>query len=73
MAEGINLRYLVDAYNQLGAREDFLSPYFEKLIGVGYVREMLRSGYSAAEIEAVWREDVEMFKEQRQKYLIYEE
>ncbi len=73
LAEGINLRYLVDAYNQLGAREDFLSPYFEKLIGVGYVREMLRSGYSAAEIEAVWKEDVELFKQQRQKYLIYEE
>ena len=46
---------------------------FEKLIGVGYVREMIMSGYSAEEIEACWAEDVAKFKEQRRKYLIYNE
>lgn len=73
LANRIDLSYLVDAYNQLGAREDFLSPYFEKLIGVGYVREMIISGYTADEIEAVWKSDVDRFCQQRKKYLIYEE
>ena len=73
IAEGIDLRYIIDAYRQLGSRGDFFSPFFEKLIGVGYVREMITSGYTAAEIEAVWRDDVERFCQQRQKYLIYEE
>ena len=46
---------------------------FEKLIGVGYVREMIMAGCSAEEIEARWMEDVEKFKEQRRNYLIYSE
>jgi uncharacterized protein YbbC (DUF1343 family) len=73
IAEGIDLRYIIDAYHQLGSRGDFFSPFFEKLIGVGYVREMIASGYTAAEIEAVWSDDVKRFCEQRQKYLIYED
>ena len=73
IAEGIDLRHIIDAYKQLGSRGDFFSPFFEKLIGVGYVREMIASGYTAAEIEAVWSDDVRRFCEQRQKYLIYED
>jgi hypothetical protein len=34
---------------------------------------MITSGYTAAEIEAVWSDDVRRFCEQRQKYLIYED
>lgn len=45
---------------------------FEKLIGVGWVREMIFDGRSAAEIRARWRSDVERFAKMREKYLIYE-
>ena len=71
--EGINLDYIVKAYHNLNIGEAFFSQMFEKLIGVSYVREMIMEGYTAQEIEARWVEDVEKFKEQRRKYLIYNE
>ena len=74
VAERIDLRYLIRAYNELGLGNDFfVSELFEKLIGVGYVREMILAGYSAEQIEASWADDVERFVEQRKKYLIYED
>ena len=71
--EGIDLSYLVEAYHNLAIEEKFFTQMFEKLIGVSYVREMIMAGYSAEEIEARWVEDVERFKEQRRKYLLYNE
>ena len=70
---GLNIDYLVEAYNNLNMGEKFFKPVFEKLIGVSYVREMILSGATAAEIKARWSEDVERFKLQRRPYLLYEE
>ena len=72
-AAGINLEYLIDAYNNLGIGDGFFTPFFEKLIGQGYVREMIEGGASAAQIKARWAADVENFKIQRRKYLLYDE
>ena len=71
--EGLDLRYVIDAYNDLNMGEAFFKPMFEKLIGVDYVREMIMQGSSAEEIEAMWAEDVEEFKVLRRKYLLYAE
>ena len=72
-AAGVNIDYLVDAYHNLGLGEKFFKPVFEKLIGVGYVREMIVAGCSAAEIKARWADDVARFKELRRKYLLYKD
>ena len=72
-SRGINLAYLIDAYRRMVCRADFFSPFFERLIGVDYVRTMITEGREAAEIEAVWRGDVARFKEQRRLYLLYPE
>lgn len=72
-AKGINLEYVIDAYNNLKLDDKkMFRSFFELLVGQGYVREMIVAGKSAQEIEAMWSEDVEMFKEQRKPYLIYE-
>lgn len=71
--EGLNLEYVIDAYRDLNMGERFFTPMFEKLIGVDYVRQMILSGATAEEIEARWRADVEEFKVQRRKYLLYKE
>jgi uncharacterized protein YbbC (DUF1343 family) len=71
--EGIDLSYVIDAYNNLNMGNHFFRPFFEKLIGVDYVREMIMQGSPAEEIEAMWTDDVEKFKEQRRPYLLYEE
>lgn len=73
IAQGINLEYLIDAYNDLGMGDKFFRNFFEKLIGREDIRAMIEDGKSAAEIKATWAGDVEKFKQQRRPYLIYEE
>lgn len=72
IAEGLNLEYLIDAYRDLDMGEAFFTPFFEKLIGVDYVRRMIMEGCDADEIRACWHDDVEKFKRQRRPYLLYE-
>lgn len=72
-SEGVNLEYVIDAYNDLAMGDKFFTPMFEKLIGVDWVRTMIMEGYAASEIKARWAEDVEAFKMLRHKYLLYEE
>ena len=71
--KGIDLSYLIDAYRNLNMDHYFFRPFFEKLIGVDYVRKMILEGKNADEIKAMWKGDVERFKQQRRKYLLYKE
>lgn len=70
---GLNLEYVIDAYNHLGLGEKFFTSFFEKLIGRGDIRQMIMDGKSAAEIKATWADDVQRFKSQRKPYLLYNE
>ena len=69
---GFSLRYVIDACTDLGMGDKFFTPMFEKLVGVGWVREMILAGASEAEIRARWAGDVERYRERRTKYLLYE-
>jgi uncharacterized protein YbbC (DUF1343 family) len=69
---GFNLSYIIDAYNNLKIGEKFFTSFFEKLVGVSYIREMIMVGKSADEIKAQWQSDVEKFKIQRKPYLLYD-
>ncbi|MCC8071183.1 MAG: DUF1343 domain-containing protein [Bacteroidales bacterium] len=73
IAQGINLDYIIDAYYNLELGDAFFTSFFEKLIGVDYVRQMIEWGNTADEIKARWQPDVELFKEQRSPYLLYPE
>ena len=71
--KGIDLSYLIDAYRNLNLGDRFFTSFFEKLMGVAYVRKMIEDGRSAEEIEATWADDVARFKQQRKPYLLYAE
>jgi len=71
--EGFTLRHIIDARKKMPEKTDFFTPFFEKLVGVDYVREMIEKGCSESEIRSKWQEDVNNFKLQRAKYLIYPE
>ena len=73
IAKGINLEYLIDAYRNLNMDDYFFRSFFEKLIGNGNIRKMIKDGKSADEIKATWKADVEKFKAQRKPYLLYSE
>ncbi len=70
---GVDLTYIIDAYQNLNLDDHFFRSFFEKLVGVDYVRKMIKEGKSAEEIKAMWKDDVEFFIKQRKPYLIYEE
>lgn len=70
---GVDLSYLIDAYKNLNMGDHFFRPFFELLVGRDYVRKMILAGKSAAEIKAVWQDDVIKFKKQRAPYLLYAE
>ena len=76
IAQGINLEYVIDAYNNLkkaGAQFYLKSNFFDKLMGTTRVRQMIEEGKTAAQIKATWREGIEIFKKQRRPYLLYPE
>ena len=69
----LDLTYLIEAYRAVNTGDKFFTSFFEKLIGVDWVRTMIEEGKSADEIRARWMPDVEKFKKQRKPYLLYEE
>ncbi|MDD2244158.1 MAG: DUF1343 domain-containing protein [Dysgonamonadaceae bacterium] len=70
---GFDLSYVIDAYNNLQLGNSFFTAFFEKLVGVDYIRKDIINGKSAKEIKAKWACDVEQFKQQRRPYLLYAE
>jgi uncharacterized protein YbbC (DUF1343 family) len=70
---GIDLTYLIDAYNACGKGDAFFSGWFEKLMGQHYVREMIEEGKSADEIKQRWSAEDEQFIRDRRPYLLYPE
>ena len=75
-ARGMDLSYVIDAYSILrekGEEKDFFAPFFDRLMGVTWVREMIEQGCTADEIRRRWMPEVEQFKSLRKKYLLYAE
>ena len=79
---GINLDYLIEAYNAVSeaapdvdfwGRPDGGQYWIDKLSGSSLLRTMSEEGRSAKEIKDTWQEDLEAFKEQRRPYLLYKE
>ena len=80
---GINLEYLVDAYNSykktssknyFWGKADKKGRYWIDLLsGSDKLRKMIEAGKSASEIKASWQSDIQAFKIKRKPYLLYEE
>lgn len=71
MQNGINLAWLIDAYQHTSSKKDFFIPFFEKLSGTDLLRQQIIAGKNAAEIKATWQKDLEQYKEMRKPYLLY--
>ena len=69
--QGINLDYVIDAYDNLNIGERFFTGFFDKLAGTSKIREMILNGYSSKEIKSTWKADIKNFKKLRKPYLIY--
>ena len=78
---GLNLSYLIDAYNAINessCEAVFWGPkyndghyWIDYLMGTDNVRLMIEDGKSAEKIKASWKEELDDFKEKRRQYLLY--
>jgi uncharacterized protein YbbC (DUF1343 family) len=50
---------------------DFFTPYFDKLAGTDQLRIDIINGKSEEEIRKSWEKDLNIFRQKRQKYLLY--
>lgn len=75
IAQGVNLEYVIDAYNSLTAagRKKFFKPFFDLLTGNRQTRKMIVKGCSARQIRQTWQPDIEKFRTLRKNYLLYPE
>ncbi len=62
---------LIEMYTYFKDREDFFTPYFDKLAGTDQLRLQIAAGRSEKEIRASWRGDLARFMEMRARYLLY--
>jgi len=67
----INLEWLIKAYNEYPEKDQFFTPYFEKLAGTDNLRNQIIEGKTAQEIQASWKEGLSEFKSLRETYLLY--
>jgi uncharacterized protein YbbC (DUF1343 family) len=68
---GINLDWLVRAYQWCPEKGKFFNNFFEKLAGTDKLQKMIEKGMTSSEIKAAWQKDIKSFKEIREKYLLY--
>ena len=67
----INLKWLIDAYNNTSNKSDFFNPFFTKLAGQTQLQQQIESGTSANDIRESWQKELEAFKKIRANYLLY--
>ena len=67
----IDLSFLIDAYKECPNKDDFFNSFFDKLAGNDVLRLSIIEGKSEDIIKEGWINDLRLFKELRNKYLIY--
>ncbi len=69
--EGINLKWLIEAYKNTENQKDFFNSFFTKLAGGTELQKQIEAGMTSEEIKATWQEDLSAFKQLRENYLLY--
>ncbi|CAM4145957.1 exo-beta-N-acetylmuramidase NamZ family protein [Gillisia limnaea] len=67
----INLSWLIAAYNNTSDKSQFFNPFFTKLAGETTLQKQIENGLSEEEIRGSWQKNLEKFKTNRAKYLLY--
>jgi len=67
----IELKWLIKAYNETSLKSQFFNPFFTKLAGTKKLQQQIEMGMCEDDIRQTWGADLEIFKEMRKKYLIY--
>ena len=67
----LNLKWIIDCYQQSDEKEKFFTNFFDKLAGTDQLRKQIIAVKTVKEIKATWKKGLEEFKEIRGEYLVY--
>ena len=67
----IELKWLIDAYQNTSDKTVFFNPFFTKLAGQELLQEKIENGWTAQQIRTSWKKDLEKYKRLRAPYLLY--
>ena len=67
----IELKWLIDAYQNTSNKTVFFNPFFTQLAGQELLQEKIENGWTAQQIRASWKEDIQKYKRLRAPYLLY--
>ena len=68
---GLNLSWIIEAYNKYPFKEKFFTSYFDVLAGGPVLREQIQKGMTEEQIKLTWTESLGKFGLIRTKYLLY--
>lgn len=73
--QGLTLKYLIQFYKKSGQGAKFFkSPKFMNMLaGSDQLQKQIVSGMSESAIRKTWAKDLELYKNKRKKYLLYED
>ena len=67
----IEIKWLINSYNQIKDKENFFRSDFNKLSGSSKLQDQIKNGIQESIIRDSWLEGLEKFKKIRKKYLLY--
>ncbi len=69
----LNIDWLIDAYSDFQGDDFFITKnrWFDILAGTDELRKAIVAGKTAEEIRASWQTEIKLFKQKREKYLLY--
>jgi len=67
----IELKWLMDAYQNTENKAEFFNPFFTKLAGQKLLQKQIEMGMTADQIRDSWKTDLERYKLLRVPYLLY--
>jgi uncharacterized protein YbbC (DUF1343 family) len=67
----IELKYLINSYNNSSNKDQFFNSFFIKLSGTKKLKDQIINNLTEKEIRASWSKGLNNFKKIRSKYLIY--
>ncbi len=69
--KGLLMDWLIHMYQTYPNKNEFFTPFFDKLAGNDLLRRQLQSGMTEVPIRASWQEELVRFKALRKLYLLY--
>ncbi len=69
--EGVELKWLIKAYNATSDKSKFFIPFFTKLAGTAQLQQQIEAGTTEKDIRESWSKGIADFKKIRKNYEIY--